>query len=92
VRLCESIGSKPHVWRLGTDGVIPLMRGYPSITVCSLDRSGRIPNFHSKRDTPDRVDPEAVERAIDFVEEIVRRIDVAMAPDRASPIPAQART
>jgi hypothetical protein len=67
------------------------MRGYPSITLCSLDRNGRIPNFHRKSDTPDRVDPEAVERAVDFVEEVVRRIDGAMAPAPATPAPAEAR-
>jgi hypothetical protein len=91
VRLCESVGSRPHVWRLGTDGVIPLMGGYSSITLCSLDRSGRISNFHSKSDTLDRVDPEAVERAVDFVEEVVRRIDRAMAPEPTIPLPAEAR-
>jgi hypothetical protein len=91
VRLCESMGSKPYLWRLGTDGVIPAMRGYPSITLCSLDPRGRIPNFHKKSDTPTNVDPEAVERAIDFVEEVVRRIDRAMAPEPATPLPAEAR-
>jgi peptidase M28-like protein len=91
VRLCESVGSRPHVWRLGTDGVIPAMRGYSSITLCSLDRNGRIPNFHAKTDTPDRVEPDAVERATDFVEEVVRRIDAAMAPAPATPTPAEAR-
>jgi Iap family predicted aminopeptidase len=91
VRLCESVGSRPHVWRLGTDGVIPLMQGYPSITICSLDRSGRIPNFHRNSDTPDRVDPDAVEQAVDFVEELVRRIDRAFAPEPATPLPAEAR-
>ena len=70
--------------------MVPLIAGYPSITLCSLDRSGRNPNFHSKADTPERVDPEAVERAIDFVEELVRRIDVAMAPEDATRTPAQA--
>jgi hypothetical protein len=90
-RLCESIGSRPHVWRLASDGVIPLMRGYLSITLCSLDRRGRIPNFRMKSDTPDRVEPEALARAIDFVEELVRRIDGAMAPEPATPLRAEAR-
>jgi hypothetical protein len=80
-RLCESIGSKPHVWRLGTDGVIPLMQGHLSITLCSLDRRDRVPNFRMKSDTPERIEPEAVARAIDFVEDLARRIDGAMAPE-----------
>jgi hypothetical protein len=91
VRLCESIGSKPYVWRLGTDGVIPLMRGFPTITLCSL-RNGRIPNFHAKSDTPGHVEPEAVERAVDFVEQLVRRIDAALAPESAGRISASAHS
>jgi Peptidase family M28 len=93
VRLCESIGSSPYVWRLGTDGVIPLMRGYPTITLCSLER-GRIPHFHAKSDTPANVHPEAVDQAVDFVEKLVRRMDAALAPDPADskPLAAQAPT
>lgn len=91
IRLCESIGSKPYVWRLGTDGVIPLMRGFPTITLCSL-RAGRIPNFHAKSDTPENVEPEAVDRAIDYVEELVRRMDAALAPQPAGRVTAPARS
>jgi peptidase M28-like protein len=92
VRLCESSGSKPHVWRTGTDATIALMRGYPSITLCALDRSGRMPTRHAKSDTPARVEPEAVERASDLVEQVVRRIDAALAPDPATRLPAEARS
>jgi hypothetical protein len=72
----ERLGSKPHVWRLGTDGVVPAMRGYPSLTICALER-GRIPNFHRPSDTLANVDPAAVDDAADFVEALVRRIDAA---------------
>jgi hypothetical protein len=44
-----------------------------------------------KSDTPNRVEPEAVEQAIDFVEELVRRIDVAMAPPAPASAAAEAR-
>ena len=77
---CERLGSHPHVWRLGTDGVVPVIRGYPSITLCALE-NGRIPHFHRPSDTVDNVDPEAVEAAADFVERLVRRIDVAFAQE-----------
>src|SRR5436190_8847746 len=33
---CERLGSQPHVWRISTDGVVPAMRGFPSITLCAL--------------------------------------------------------
>jgi Peptidase family M28 len=77
---CERLGSHPHVWRLGTDAVVPLMRGYPSITLCALE-NGRIPNFHRPSDTVENLDPGAVEAAADFVEALVRRIDEAFAQE-----------
>ncbi len=76
IAACERLGTAPHVWRLGTDGVVPLMRGYPSITLCALE-NGRIPNFHRPSDTVENIDPGAVEAAADSVEELVRRIDGA---------------
>jgi hypothetical protein len=80
VKLCEELGSRPFVWRLGTDGTLPAARGLPSITLCGRDARGRMPNLHRTTDTPDRIEPDAVERAADFVEELVRRIDRAHAP------------
>jgi hypothetical protein len=80
IAACERLGSRPHVWRLGTDGVVPLMRGYPSITLCALE-NGRIPNFHRPADTVENVDPGAVEAAADTVEKLVRQIDGAFAQE-----------
>jgi Peptidase family M28 len=73
---CERLGSRPHVWRISTDGVVPAMRGYPSITLCALE-NGRIPNFHRPSDTLENVDPASVEAAADFLESLVRRVDAA---------------
>jgi peptidase M28-like protein len=89
IAACEQLGSRPHVWRLGTDGVVPLMRGYPSITLCSLEH-GRIPNFHRPSDTVENVDPRAVETAADLVEGLVRRIDGAFAQESAARMPSRA--
>ena len=80
VRLCEELGSQPHVWRIGTDATQAAMAGFPSITICCLDAHGRLPEFHRTTDTPERIEPDAVERATDFVEQIVRRIDDVYAP------------
>jgi hypothetical protein len=80
IAACERLGSRPHVWRLGTDGVVPLMRGYPSITLCALE-NGRIPNFHRPADTVENIDPGAVEAAADSVEKLVRQIDGAFAQE-----------
>jgi Zn-dependent M28 family amino/carboxypeptidase len=75
IRLCERLGSQPKVWRTGTDGVVPAMAGFPSITLCGADEAGRVFNHRRTSDTVDNLDPEALEAAIDYVEELVRRID-----------------
>src|SRR5439155_11510420 len=80
IAACERLGSRPHVLRLGSDGVVPLMRGYPSITLCALE-NGRIPNFHRPSDTVRNIDHAAVEAAADSVEELVRQIDGAFAQE-----------
>jgi len=79
-RLCEELGSAPHVWRMATDATQAAMAGFPSVTICCLDAAGRMPEFHRTTDTPERIDPEAVARATDFTEEIVRRIDAVYTP------------
>ena len=81
VELCRAIsGAEPHVLRIGTDGVIARVRNFAAITICCTDRYETIPNYHRDSDTPDRIEPRAVEEAIDFVEELVRRIDRELVP------------
>jgi hypothetical protein len=81
VNLSASIGkATPHRLRFGTDGVVPLTRGFSAITVCCADEHGRLPNYHRHSDTPDQVDPKAVQSAVEFAEELVRRIDAELVP------------
>lgn len=75
IRICERLGSEPKVWRTGTDGVIPAMQGFPSVTICGADEAGRVPNHRRTSDTVANLDEGALDAAIDFVEELVRRID-----------------
>ncbi len=83
VKLCEELGSRPHVWRIGTDATQAAMAGFPSITVCCLDARRRMPELHRTTDTPERIEAGSVERATDFVEAVVRRIDALYAPREA---------
>jgi hypothetical protein len=80
VELAGAAGAKPFVWRLGTDGVVPLTRGFPSLTICCADRYGRIPNFHSHSDTPEEIDTDSVTKASDVVERLVRGIGSELLP------------
>jgi hypothetical protein len=69
-----------RIWRLGTDGTLPAMRGFPSITICATDAYGRIPNFHRQSDTLEHIEPGTVERAVEFTEALVRKIDGRLVP------------
>ncbi len=75
IRICERLGSEPKVWRNGTDGVIPAMQGFPSVTLVGADEAGRVPNHRRTSDTVENLDAEALDKAVDYVEEVVRRID-----------------
>jgi peptidase M28-like protein len=81
VNLCASIGTaRPHRLRFGTDGVIPLTRGFSSITICCADEYGRLPHYHRHSDTPDEIDPEAIDDAVDFTQKLIRRVDREIVP------------
>lgn len=49
-----------------TDGHVPAERGYPSLSLISLDPSGVPRNYHRIEDTVDGIDPAMVVRAADF--------------------------
>jgi hypothetical protein len=57
------------------DSFPPRARGYPATTIRSRDERGVAPYQHTARDTPDRIDPEALERAHGFALEVVRLLD-----------------
>jgi hypothetical protein len=81
VELCRSIGTgTPYVWRLGTDGTVPLTRNFPAITICCADEHDRVPHFHRHSDTPENIDPQAVAAAAAFCEKLIRRIDAELVP------------
>lgn len=84
VSLCEAIaaadgegrfGATPARLRFGTDAFPARIRGFPAIAIgCTLE-DGYIPGYHTSSDTTDRLEPEAIERAHDFVLELVRLLD-----------------
>ena len=81
-RLSERAGSERHVWRIGTDASAAAAQGHPAITIACLDAGGRIAHSHRPADTPENVDPAALERATDTIERLVRLIDEAVAAER----------
>lgn len=65
--------------RASTDSVIPSRAGYPTATLCSIDRVKAIPNYHLMTDTPENVDHETVRHALDLTEAVARSLTSAAA-------------
>jgi hypothetical protein len=66
-----------------TDGHVPAQRGYPSLSLISLDPNGVPINYHRIEDTVDGLDMATVVRAADFAAEVTR----AALGGSADPIP-----
>ena len=82
VRLCREIGEgKPLVSRNVTDALMARAAGYPAITITARNARGHAANWHQMTDTPDRIDPDALERTYEFCSELVERLDREIGPE-----------
>jgi hypothetical protein len=86
VELCEAIATagaegdhdhaaKPLRHGLGGDSLPPRLRGYRSIGITCLGEDGYVPGYHLPTDTPDLLDPAAIERASAFTLALIRQLD-----------------
>lgn len=81
IELAENIeGSEPYVSRSLSDAYQARAAGLPAIRVSSLPGSGAPPHYHLPTDTPDKLDPEALNRTYEFCCELVERIDAEIGP------------
>lgn len=83
VELCRELdfeGARGVVSRSVTDAHAARVRGYPAITVCCLGALDYAPHYHQPTDTPERIDPDALERGGDFCAELVEMIDERIGP------------
>jgi Peptidase family M28 len=71
----ERYGAAPLRHGFAGDSLPPRLRGYPSIGITSLGEDGYVPGQHTTADTPERVDPAALERAHGFTLELIRQLD-----------------
>ena len=60
--------------RNSTDGCVPSRRGYPTVTLVSVDRNKLLPNYHLYTDTAENVDYECVALAARLTEAVARRL------------------
>ncbi len=61
--------------RMGTDGMVPLVRGFKAITIIAVNENNMVPNYHCDTDVPENVDISVTKRARDFALRIIRELD-----------------
>jgi Zn-dependent M28 family amino/carboxypeptidase len=93
VKLCEEIaqddeaaGARPIVNRTASDGHAARSAGFPAITITCRNALDYVPDHHRPTDTPERIDPAALERAEAFCDELLRRLDSEIGPDLERPV------
>jgi hypothetical protein len=86
VELCDAIatadsegsdryGARPLVHGLAGDSMPPHVAGFPATAITCRNDLNYVPGYHTPYDTPDRVDPAALDRAHGFALELVRALD-----------------
>jgi Peptidase family M28 len=62
--------------RNSTDAVLPSRAGYPTATLCSMDRNKALSNYHQMSDTPENVNYRTVRHALVVTEAVARELAV----------------
>ncbi len=60
---------------VAADSLPPRLARYRATTVTCTNELGVVPGYHTALDTPERIDPEALERAHAFLADVVRTLD-----------------
>lgn len=60
--------------RNSTDAVIPSRAGFPTATLCSMDRYKSLSNYHLMSDTPENIDYRTVRGALTVTEAVAREL------------------
>jgi hypothetical protein len=77
----RAFAARGLVLRAPTDAYIARLAGFPAITLCCREALDYAPEHHRVGDVPARVDDRALERAIGFCSELVRRLDADLGPE-----------
>jgi hypothetical protein len=74
------------------DAALPARHGFRAIRIACLPEETFAPEYHRPTDTPERLEPEAVERAFEFCSQLIERIDGDDFPgERGRPADAESR-
>lgn len=61
--------------RLGTDAMVPVVRGFKAISLIAVNENNFVPHYHSDDDIPENIDIEVTTRARDLALRMVRELD-----------------
>lgn len=84
IELCDAIasanrndlGPRPLAWGFATDALPLRLARYPCTTINTIERGALLPaRCHQLDDLPDRIDPEALDRAHAFALDLIRALD-----------------
>jgi hypothetical protein len=78
----ERFGAAPLRHGVAGDSIQPRLRRFPALGITCLDEDGYAPHYHLPTDTPEAVDPRALDRAHDFTLQLVRMLDRDVARGR----------
>ena len=76
-------GARSVVARVAGDAYRARARGFPAVTVTCANGLDYVPRHHQPTDTPENLDPAALERAFGFCSELVELIDERIGPQLA---------
>jgi hypothetical protein len=83
--------ARPLAIRAVTDALAARRAGFPAITVTCRAEDGTAAHLHRHSDTPDAIDPAALERAFGFCSELIELIDEEVGPDVSEQAPSRER-
>jgi hypothetical protein len=67
--------ARPLASPLASDEMPARLAGFPAIAVTAADEGGYVPDVHLPTDTPENLDPTALEGTYDFALELIRQLD-----------------
>jgi Peptidase family M28 len=84
------LNAEPHRGRGGAPAFPARQGRFPSTTIGCLDRRGLVPRSHQPSDTPEALDPEALDAVTQFGLIVVDALDAYLAGRRTVPSPTPA--
>jgi hypothetical protein len=84
IDLCDAVREEDRAGRLAAepmpqlglaDASVAARNGFRAIRIACLPEPTFAPEYHLPTDTPDRLEPEAIERAYEFCSQLIERID-----------------